>query len=478
MRALTFGPNYQLSLGATSCHGFVARLFGWRPSKITPARETAWLDGLRGVAAFLVMSYHFNLHWWGYHLEGPYGGLGPYGNKWHIWRLPFIRIVMCAGHAQVSIFFVLSGFVLSWNPLSTVRSGNGDKLAQSLGSAITRRWLRLYLPCFAIIFGECLEYWNGLGGDFNGEPEPNLLMQIWHFVKATERWSNPFKLDRGPWTSIHDYDHTVWTIPYEFSGSMLVFVLLVAVGRIPRYAKRTLAVIVITLYAFFMAQWTYGLFLTGVLLADYVQLSGGFENVSALSTLPRIIWSIVLVIALYLAGVPEKNDNYFTRPGYTFLDALVPANWEEAEGGQRFWWCWAGVLVILASCHLATIRKIFELSFPRYLGRVSFMLYITHRIVLREIGIPVRYAMLKVCGEKQHSLFEQKDVYVASSWLTFIIYFAHWAVIGPLALLIAHWCEVLIDSPSTRLARRVDDFFTKDIVQNDHEAEGLLHVAT
>lgn len=37
--------------------GVIANIFGFKASKNDTLRDTAWLDGLRGVAAFLVMVY-------------------------------------------------------------------------------------------------------------------------------------------------------------------------------------------------------------------------------------------------------------------------------------------------------------------------------------------------------------------------------------------------------------------------------------
>lgn len=50
----------------------IKSLLGWPPEQVV--RETAWLDGLRGVAAFLVMTYHLHLLlFYGLSLEAPYG---------------------------------------------------------------------------------------------------------------------------------------------------------------------------------------------------------------------------------------------------------------------------------------------------------------------------------------------------------------------------------------------------------------------
>lgn len=76
-------------------------------------RPTAYLDGLRGFAAFLVYWHHHQL--WARpleqskFLETAYGFEGQY----YFAALPGIRTFFYGGHFAVATFFVISGFVLS-----------------------------------------------------------------------------------------------------------------------------------------------------------------------------------------------------------------------------------------------------------------------------------------------------------------------------------------------------------------------------
>ncbi|KAK6405711.1 hypothetical protein LTR95_018739, partial [Oleoguttula sp. CCFEE 5521] len=200
------------------------KLTGWPPEKST--RDTAWLDGLRGVAAFLVMIGHFGPTFWSpMTYEAPYGAnnKGMQGGDENprypmndIFRLPLLRVWFSSGHAQVSIFFVLSGFVLSWSPLRSMRQGQSQNstLGQSLSSAVFRRWVRLYLPCFAIAFWQLWEFragWRVMAGVPN---EEYIFMQIWDFIKRSARFANPFWINRRDNQYVHAYDWTMWTIPH------------------------------------------------------------------------------------------------------------------------------------------------------------------------------------------------------------------------------------------------------------------------
>src|ERR1700760_339690 len=47
---------------------------------------------------------------------------------------------------MVAIFFVISGYVLSYRSLKLAREGKPIQLLDSLASSVFRRWLRLHLP--------------------------------------------------------------------------------------------------------------------------------------------------------------------------------------------------------------------------------------------------------------------------------------------------------------------------------------------
>nr|POF11534.1 hypothetical protein CFP56_44372 [Quercus suber] len=434
------------------------RVTGYPPPPRDPTRDTAWLDGLRGVAAFLVMSYHYHLDQFYFSTEAPYGSDGTF--KWDLWRLPYFRIWWCSGHAQVGIFFVLSGFVLSWSGLASIRAGRVEKFAQSLGSATFRRWLRLFLPCWIVGILALIQYWMGLAPSPLLSTKDNFFLQAWDYLIECERFADPFFLERNNWQVLNKYNPTMWTIPLEWNGSLLVFLILLGVCRIRNYAKRTFIIAGICLYSACRARWEFWLFSSGILLSDYIRQAGGFEQLSnSLSTRGRLFWVAMLLLGGWGAGIPEASER-FTRPGYYFLDPYIPHSWKDVEGGTRFWWCIAGILIITSLCHLATMRDLFSRPFPRYLGRISFMLYLTHRQVSEILGKPLREAiglLFKPAVVDGKIIDNGAFINIFGS---LVLYFASWMVLGPLALILANWLEILVDGPCVRLCKRIDDAFT------------------
>ncbi|GAM86360.1 hypothetical protein ANO11243_043740 [Dothideomycetidae sp. 11243] len=458
LQSALFGHKQSLSgTGASGANWptSLSTLYGWPPPKLDPSRDTAWLDGLRGVAAFLVMTYHYHLEWWGFYLEAPYGAIED--QSWQIWRLPFLRIPMCSGHTQVSVFFVLSGFVLSWSPIGSIRRGQHEKMANTLASATFRRWIRLYLPCFLIGLISVAEIRLRIIELPIGRKE-TLIEQLWDYLLACERFSDPLYIDRQEREFLHDYNWTMWTIPHEFGGSLLVFLIVLGVARIPDYRRRTLAIGSIVLYALIRARWTYWLFSYGVLLADYIRERGSFITLT--SRRAKLIWTSIFVLGLWLAGIPERSP-FYTKPGYMFLDPLTPPNWREIEAGGRFWWCWAGILLVTSCCHLLPLRRVFEQPLMRYLGRVSYMLYVTHRIVYEVFGRHYRKWLSTMLMSKKYSEELQAEYYTASAPIAIMVFIVSWVVLCPVAIFVAHWCEVFVDGPSVKFAKWVDQGFVK-----------------
>jgi peptidoglycan/LPS O-acetylase OafA/YrhL len=87
------------------------------------------LDSLRGLAALTVVLSHF----W-----------GAYDNRWPEYLVNSPAHILYDGFAAVSLFFVLSGFVLSYRPISR------DEPVV-LGKFFVARFFRIYLPFLAVL---------------------------------------------------------------------------------------------------------------------------------------------------------------------------------------------------------------------------------------------------------------------------------------------------------------------------------------
>jgi peptidoglycan/LPS O-acetylase OafA/YrhL len=182
-------------------------------SKKIPA--TAYLNGVRGIAAFCVFIQHYTNEYYmgaqtnGYHAKP--------GDVWIV-QLPFLRL-MYSGGFMVTIFFVLSGFVLSYKPLQLVRAHDDVGLLNNLASSIFRRGPRLFLPLVPpmLIASTCI--YLGLYG-LSQHPKEGWLLE------TTQRWYLGQLLDTW-WTFcqvINPFDsawHWPNTIPPPFGHCLL-----------------------------------------------------------------------------------------------------------------------------------------------------------------------------------------------------------------------------------------------------------------
>ena len=116
-----------------------------KPNKI------AYLDGLRGFASLIVyLSHHAGYaHGDTFAFQRAFGWNGNY----YFSCLPGIRLFFNGGSYAVALFFVISGYVLSRSPLKMVHEKDCLRLANHLGVAVPRRFVRLYFPLFGTTFG-------------------------------------------------------------------------------------------------------------------------------------------------------------------------------------------------------------------------------------------------------------------------------------------------------------------------------------
>lgn len=125
-------------------------------STARPTSKIKCLDGLRGVACFLVFNYHFLWPWTPLIMLG-YGARPPKSPEpFDDWaQLPIICLLH-RGRPMVAIFFAISGYVLCRHVQTAIHQRRLDEAYKKLSSAVFRRIFRLYIPCTISMFAVAL----------------------------------------------------------------------------------------------------------------------------------------------------------------------------------------------------------------------------------------------------------------------------------------------------------------------------------
>jgi hypothetical protein len=192
-----------------------------QPSICAPKKSTEYLDGVRGLASFIVFVFHFT------HMLYPGTNTGYRVKNPSIWQLPIIRFVY-SGAAMVSIFFVVSGYVLTHRFIQKMYRQESGTLYSSLTSLTFRRALRLLLPSLGscVLAFICASF--GLldvPKKINHKPFHHGLSAL---VQYIDRESNPWT-----WDSYMEgyYNPQLWSIALEYRGSMVVFLAVLGLAR-------------------------------------------------------------------------------------------------------------------------------------------------------------------------------------------------------------------------------------------------------
>ncbi|CAK7563621.1 MAG: hypothetical protein SEPTF4163_001491 [Sporothrix epigloea] len=360
-----------------------------------PLRPTAYLDGLRGFAAFLVYIHHNEL--WAHAastandneaLENAFGFKGRY----HLATMPFVRNFFTGGHIAVAIFYVISGYVLCAKPLSLVMAGEHLRLLDSVASSFFRRWFRLYIPIFITTF-IYVTSWHVFGNYWvsNSDQHATILEEWWNWYVELKNFTFLFK-EGAIWVTFNTH---LWSIPFEMRGSMVVFILMLAIYRATTTARHYIILGLIVYFMFIVDGYYCCMFMMGVYLCYMDLLAKRGELPNWIVRLKPYKYRIILPIftfGLFLAGVPsQRNDLMLLRanPMWNLLSYLKP---QAVFDPKWFYLTFAATFIIGSVPHLPPVKRFFESGFCQYLGRISYALYLVHGPVISSIGDRV-YAM-------------------------------------------------------------------------------------
>ncbi|KAL1902510.1 hypothetical protein Sste5346_001491 [Sporothrix stenoceras] len=394
---------------------------------------TAWLDGLRGVAAFFVVWHHASLLWFGWHLHSGYGSAE--GER-YIMQLPFLRLLI-SGPPHVAVFFVISGYALSYKPLRLSRQGRTNEASEAIGSSVFRRHTRLFLMPVFVSFVACMltyldlygaKNWKGVALPSRRPPQASTFSgQLKHWLASVWQLTNPFgkELNRG---GTFMYDQNLWTLPVEFDCSLVLFLCQAAFNRF-RPRMRMLFMSIIAAFALWYIYWQVFLFLVGMLICDlHFELEGvgtpnkeetpssatdDFDTVLIGPSAPRarniarlkglvkriphpsaaffhrnrnLIGISLFIVSLYVLSIPDAGRGAAKTPGYRTLAAWAP-RYHRSKGALDAWYMpLAATFLVLAIDRTPSLQKLFMHPFPQYLGYISFSMYVIHGTVIWTIG--------------------------------------------------------------------------------------------
>jgi peptidoglycan/LPS O-acetylase OafA/YrhL len=382
-----------------------------------------YLDGLRGFAAFTVAMCHFVAA-----LQPAFLTAEPSDG----------RLAAATGLAKtpltlfwnpefaVAVFFVLSGFVLA-----AAFSGRSFNLP----AQIARRWIRLAGP----ILGSSLLIWAVVQTGFlYNAPVSQANHSIWlamHFNWLKWQSNDLLILIQqsaygifafgGSW-----WNAALWTMPIEFWGSLALFgsywLHRQFTASLHARTAHLLALVVALILLGLTWQSAYGGFATGAACYE-------ISILGARSRIPhRVRWVaglLLFAVAFVTGGTP------YTLLGTPYWGAFV---WGSAHmqhpvltvhrlGAALML---AAVLLWMPLRHLMSSRPFI------YLGRISFMIYLCHIIVLCSVVSWIVFILTPEIG------------YDIATVVAFVVFL-------PVVFATAHVMTKLVDVPSIMLSRRV-----------------------
>ena len=332
------------------------------------------LEGLRGIAAIVVVFFHAVFLYWSYAIVGDTGaGVQHMRFEDNLFANPMA--VIFSGTFAVSIFFVLSGFVLTVGFFSTGREVIIKKLA-------AKRYLRLMLPALASVMLAWLLMTLGLSSNHE-------VQQITQSTWLGNQWNHVpdffAALRQGVWEIFVggpvNYNGVLWTMTIEFLGSFMVFLVALLFGKHKRRVWVYLLLIILTFNTWYLG------FVLGMILADlYSQGKFPFKGVK-----PSLA-AFLLIVGLFFGGYP-----FVAPPEGSVYHTLIFGGFTDMQN-IAFYTTIGAVCVIVASLTLPWLERFLSNKYISGLGKYTFALYLTHKLVLFTVTVGLFLWLSSFCS--------------------------------------------------------------------------------
>jgi peptidoglycan/LPS O-acetylase OafA/YrhL len=463
---------------------FVPSFLRRNPAGDKKLHETAYLDGLRGYACYAVFFAHYFTAYC-FEVWHPFGE----GANLHFvqtnyfFQLPIFRTFF-NGQAAITVFFVLSGYVLSYKPLKLIYAHDYEKLQRCLASSIFRRWWRMFLPVaalwtinlFLVEFG-AFSWFDAFRVD-NPDMPPGFVET--YLTRGDSFWgtasivwasfSEYIRYTLFKWTNVGflpEVDGHVWTLQIEFRSSCILFLSLH--GTSTMHPNIRLGSFLLSAAAcLYWDEWSIATFLMGSAIADLdlrmrrregrksrinevsdfdsLPVACSLEKMPFLqnwfwSHLDQILWGALFITSLFFLSYPNSGADHLFF--YSFLWYIHPTTaWD-----LFLWLSIGGIMLVFVAGRLRSLKSILEWRFSQYIGKTSFALYLVHGTVIKSLGHFV------VIQTWKHITGYQGWGYAAGIVLPLLV------VVGPVTIVASDCFWRAIDQPSIRFGKWLENLF-------------------
>ncbi|WP_151791059.1 acyltransferase family protein [Acinetobacter soli] len=314
------------------------------------------VESIRGLACLAVVFSHLSLSFYPYLHHFDDHDQATNALVYWIHHSPFT--FWYSGTAAVYVFFVLSGFILSYV------IGNSRAPKQKIKSMLIKRYPRLAIP--ALI--SCILLWAALYfSDIDSSQ-----VQYWLQVLAQQNSSFGQAIYEGTIGSFLFAESSVnwvlWTMQVELIGSVVLFALL--------YLKQYSSGLFLTLVLMF--PLSFALFKNMDLYLGLISFLLGSLIFFYGRRIASNAWAgLLLALGLYLAGAHNSSLAY--QGIYQFL------------GDKTYDYCnfLSGSLIVYSILMSPLLSRMLDRPVFVYLGKLSFSVYLLHLMLLYIVCLPV-----------------------------------------------------------------------------------------
>lgn len=300
------------------------------------------LDGLRGVAAVMVVLFHI---------------LETFSNGDHS------KQIINHGYMAVDFFFLLSGFVIGY--------AYDDRWGKmTIGGFFKRRLIRLHpMIIMAMIIGAATFYLQDCGFFPNIHDTPVwklLLIMLIGFTLLPV----PLSMDIRGWTEMHPLDGTAWSLFFEYIGNILYALL---IRRLPNAVLAVLVLIAAAALVHLAVTGGHGDVIGGWSV-EPAQLRIGFT---------RLLYPFLAGLLLSRIAKPGKIQHAFL---WCSLLLILVFSIPRVGGNDQLWQngLYDSLVIIFVFPFIVylgasgEIKGTFTSRLSNFLGDISYPLYIIH----------------------------------------------------------------------------------------------------